>query len=64
MFKRNEGSLIVKVLAIGLFALVTVLGASGEDKPVMTVKPDDPLFGTWVNTEYEGGKKNITRSKP
>jgi hypothetical protein len=54
--KKNEGSLIVKMLASGLFALLTVLAASGQNKPVMTVKPDDPLFGTWVNKEYEGGK--------
>jgi hypothetical protein len=43
------------VLAIWLFGLLTVLAASGQNKP-MTIKPDDPLFGTWVNTEYEGGK--------
>jgi hypothetical protein len=57
--KRNEAVLsAARVLAISLFGLLTVLAASGQNKPV-TVKPDDPLFGTWVNTEYEGGKNYL-----
>jgi len=57
--KRNQGALgKTRVLAIFLFGLLTVLAASGQNKPV-TVKPDDPLFGTWVNTEYEGAKNYL-----
>ncbi len=58
MMMRNEGALNVRVWAVCLFGLLAVLAASGENRAV-TVGPDDPLFGTWINKEYEGGKYHL-----
>jgi hypothetical protein len=56
--KRNEGALSVKVLAVCLFGLLAVMAVSGQNRAV-TVGPEDPLFGTWLNAEYEGGKYHL-----
>jgi len=45
---------VVGVLLVCLSCLLPLLAVTCATGPKATVKPDDPLFGTWVNAEYEG----------
>jgi beta-lactamase regulating signal transducer with metallopeptidase domain len=44
----------VRVLAVCLCCLVPLLAVTCATGPKAAVRPDDPLFGTWVNAKYEG----------
>jgi len=41
----------VVVPAICLFCLISIVAGSCATRPV-AIKPDDPLFGTWVNDQH------------
>jgi hypothetical protein len=52
-----------RTLAVGLCCLLPLFVAVCATRPA-ALKPDDPLFGTWVNEEYEklgrrGGGKAV-----
>jgi beta-lactamase regulating signal transducer with metallopeptidase domain len=46
----------MRVLVICLCCIVPLLALTCATKP-MVVKPDDPIFGTWVNEEYDKGNR-------
>jgi hypothetical protein len=41
-----------RALVVFMCCLVPLVSASCATRP-FTVKPDDPLYGTWISTEYE-----------
>lgn len=43
---------VLRVLAVCLACLVPILALSAQAKTAV-LPPDDPLFGTWVNEEYD-----------
>ncbi len=46
----------LRLLAVMLCCLVPLLALAGQARPV-ALGPGDPLFGTWINEEYDKGQR-------
>jgi hypothetical protein len=42
----------VRVLAVFLYYVLPILALTGQEKPAV-IEADDPLLGTWVNSDYD-----------